>query len=129
LDIASVLISLVVHDLDHPGRTNLFLRNSKHDLTFLYMDKSTLEHHHVATAFKETSRFPESNIFQNLEEYVTMFHGVGCLIYMCGYQNRSSYHTLRTSIMEMVLATDMSKHFDYLSKFKCMITREVCKHL
>ena len=85
--------------------------------------------HHVATAFKETSHFSESNIFQNLEEYVTMFHGVGCLIYMCGYQNRSSYHTLRTSIMEMVLATDMSKHFDYLSKFKCMITREVCKHL
>ena len=34
------------------------------------MDKSTLEHHHVATAFKETSRFPESNIFQNLKEYV-----------------------------------------------------------
>ena len=67
LDIASVLIAMVVHDLDHPGRTNNFLTNSRHELAILYNDKSILENHHVATAFKETSNSTTGNIFKNLE--------------------------------------------------------------
>ena len=72
MDVASILIALVVHDLDYLGRTNPFLHNSKHTLAFQYMDSSILESHHVATAHNETSLFHKSNIFQNLEEYVTV---------------------------------------------------------
>ena len=38
-EVAAILISAVVHDLDHPGYTNPFLCNSKNDLSMLYNDK------------------------------------------------------------------------------------------
>ncbi|XP_065909995.1 high affinity cAMP-specific and IBMX-insensitive 3',5'-cyclic phosphodiesterase 8A-like isoform X2 [Dysidea avara] len=104
LDIASVLIAMVVHDLDHPGRTNHFLSNSQHELSLLYNDKSILENHHVATAFKETTRSSASNIFKHLEA--------------------EAYQTMRQNIVEMVLATDMSKHFEHLSKFTTGVTSQ-----
>ena len=67
IDRASILIAMVVHDLDHPGRTNNFLTNSRHELSILYNDKSILENHHVATAFKETSNSSTGNIFKSLD--------------------------------------------------------------
>ena len=38
-ELASVFITAVIHDLDHPGRTNPFLTNSRHDLAILYNDR------------------------------------------------------------------------------------------
>ena len=77
-----MLIAMVVHDLDHPGRTNHFLSNSQHELALLYNDKSILENHHVATAFKETTRSSASNIFKHLEAYV-LYSMYVCMHVVC----------------------------------------------
>ena len=38
-EIATICISAVVHDLDHPGFTNPFLCNNRAQLALLYNDK------------------------------------------------------------------------------------------
>ncbi|KAK8766315.1 hypothetical protein V5799_006903 [Amblyomma americanum] len=97
LDETICLISAVVHDIDHPGRSSPFLCNSDHELAILYNDRSVLESHHAAFAFKLTLSDEKANIFHKLE--------------------RDVYRTVRSSIIDMVLATEMTKHFEHLSKF------------
>ncbi|KAH7961191.1 hypothetical protein HPB52_005196 [Rhipicephalus sanguineus] len=97
LDEAICLISAVVHDIDHPGKSSAFLCNSDHELAILYNDRSVLESHHAAFAFKLTLSDEKVNIFQKLD--------------------RDVYRSVRLSIIDMVLATEMTKHFEHLSKF------------
>ncbi|KAH6940420.1 hypothetical protein HPB50_027570 [Hyalomma asiaticum] len=97
LDEAICLISAVFHDVDHPGKSSPFLCNSNHELAVLYNDRSVLESHHAAYAFKLTLSDEKVNIFQNMD--------------------RDVYRMARTSIIDMVLATEMTKHFEHLSKF------------
>lgn len=39
IEIAALLVSAVIHDLDHPARTNPHLCNTKHELALLYNDR------------------------------------------------------------------------------------------
>lgn len=105
-EIAAIFISAVVHDLDHPGFTNPFLCNSKGELAVLYNDKSVLENHHVSLAFRLTEERDNqtANIFQSLDG--------------------ATYREMRTSIIDMVLATDMSQHFEHLTKFNTLLNSE-----
>ncbi|XP_064390793.1 high affinity cAMP-specific and IBMX-insensitive 3',5'-cyclic phosphodiesterase 8B-like [Halichondria panicea] len=97
LEIAALLITAVIHDLDHPGRTNPHLCNTKHHLATLYNDSAVLENHHIALSFKITEQSKGLNIYQNLDSV--------------------TYRNLRSSIIDLVLATDMAKHFEHLAKF------------
>ncbi|RWS28415.1 high affinity cAMP-specific and IBMX-insensitive 3':5'-cyclic phosphodiesterase 8B-like isoform X3 [Leptotrombidium deliense] len=97
LDEAICLLSAIVHDVDHPGKNSAFLCNSRHDLAVLYNDISVLESHHAALAFKLTISDESVNIFKNLD--------------------RDTFKEVRQSIIDMVLATEMTKHFEHLSKF------------
>jgi high affinity cAMP-specific and IBMX-insensitive 3',5'-cyclic phosphodiesterase 8 len=38
IDEVASLLAAIVHDLDHPGRTNVYLINSRHQLAVLYND-------------------------------------------------------------------------------------------
>lgn len=97
-DIVASLIAATIHDVDHPGRTNAFLCNSRHELALLYNDTAVLENHHVAKSFKLTLD-PErqANIFSNL--------------------NLENYQTIRSNVIDMVLATELGKHFEHVNKF------------
>ncbi|XP_077203456.1 high affinity cAMP-specific and IBMX-insensitive 3',5'-cyclic phosphodiesterase 8B isoform X2 [Paroedura picta] len=97
LDIIAALIAATVHDVDHPGRTNSFLCNASSELAVLYNDTAVLESHHTALAFQLTAKDNKCNIFKNL--------------------NRNHYRTLRQAIIDMVLATEMTKHFEHVNKF------------
>lgn len=63
----------------------------------LLWSRSVLESHHAAQAFKLTLSDDQINIFKNLD--------------------RDTYKEVRQSIIDMVLATEMTKHFEHLSKF------------
>lgn len=63
----------------------------------LYNDTAVLESHHAALAFQLTLENDKCNIFKHLE--------------------RNDYRTLRQSIIDMVLATEMTKHFEHVNKF------------
>jgi high affinity cAMP-specific and IBMX-insensitive 3',5'-cyclic phosphodiesterase 8 len=97
----AALIAATIHDLDHPGRGNAFLMNTRQRLALLYNDHSVLENHHVALAFQLTLSQPGVNIF--------------------GRVPPAEFTNMRRAIIDMVLATDMSKHFEYLTKFQQLI--------
>ncbi|XP_051907444.1 high affinity cAMP-specific and IBMX-insensitive 3',5'-cyclic phosphodiesterase 8B isoform X1 [Hippocampus zosterae] len=105
LDEVAALIAATVHDVDHPGRTNSFLCNAGSELAVLYNDTAVLESHHAALAFQLTMRDGKSNIFKNIE--------------------RNQFRTLRQAIIDMVLATEMTRHFEHVNKFVNSINKPV----
>ncbi|WKX92298.1 hypothetical protein Q1695_010379 [Nippostrongylus brasiliensis] len=97
----AAILAATVHDLDHPGRGNAFLINTRQSLAVLYNDHSVLENHHVALAFQLTLQQNSNvNIFGSL--------------------SREEFTAMRHAMVEMVLATDISRHFEYLVKFNKM---------
>ncbi|CAF4778898.1 unnamed protein product, partial [Rotaria sp. Silwood2] len=66
----------------------------------MYNDESVLENHHLAVAFK-LLQADERNIFSNLAA--------------------KQIKTLRKMVIDMVLATDMSKHMKLLADLKTMV--------
>ena len=90
-DCVAILIATLCHDLDHPGTTNDFQKNSLSNLALTYNDRSILENHHAATAFK-IMQSEGSAILVNLPN------------------NQFTY--MRKMIIEMILKTDQAGHFD-----------------
>ncbi|XP_009325525.1 PREDICTED: high affinity cAMP-specific and IBMX-insensitive 3',5'-cyclic phosphodiesterase 8B isoform X2 [Pygoscelis adeliae] len=114
LDEVAALIAATIHDVDHPGRTNSFLCNAGSELAVLYNDTAVLESHHTALAFQLTAKDSKCNIFKNID--------------------RNHYRTLRQAIIDMVLATEMTKHFEHVNKFvnsinKPMASEETSSHV
>lgn len=101
MDFIALLIASICHDIDHPGRTNNFLCNVNDELAILYNDSAVLENHHAAHAFKISVKNKSVNIFQNLDP--------------------ETFKCLRKSIISMILATDMTQHFDHYNKFVAVI--------
>ena len=97
LELLSIYLAAAIHDYDHPGVNNNFLIATSDPRALLYNDKSVLENHHCSSAFKVLTK-PENNFLSSLE--------------------KKSFKTVRTNIVEMVLATDLALHFDLLTKFK-----------
>ncbi|XP_076675891.1 phosphodiesterase 8 isoform X2 [Andrena cerasifolii] len=97
LDEVAALLAAAAHDVDHPGRSSQFLCNADNKLAILYNDLSVLEMHHAALTFKLSLANDSVNIFKNLE--------------------RDTYKLLRQTVVDMILATEMTKHFEHLAKF------------
>lgn len=104
IDEATALISAAAHDIDHPGRSSAFLCNSNSSLAVLYNDVCVLESHHAALMFRLTLRDDKINIFKNLD--------------------RETYKLVRSIIIDMILATEMTRHFEHLAKFVSVFGNE-----
>ncbi|KAM4855077.1 3',5'-cyclic-AMP phosphodiesterase 4C isoform X1 [Urocitellus parryii] len=100
LEVLAAIFASAIHDVDHPGVSNQFLINTNSELALMYNDVSVLENHHLAVGFK-LLQAPNCDIFQNL-----------------GAKQRLS---LRRMVIDMVLATDMSKHMNLLADLKTMV--------
>jgi hypothetical protein len=94
------VVSALVHDVDHPGNTNMFEVSTFSHLAVLYNDKSVLENHHCSTAF-QTMRKDSTNILKGLSKLIAS--------------------ELRKIILTCVLATDMTEHFGLVDKTKRII--------
>lgn len=64
-----------------------------------------LESHHAATTFRLTLADEKINIFKNLD--------------------RDMYKLTRSIIIDMILATEMTRHFEHLAKFVSVFGNEV----
>lgn len=100
LEILAAIFAAAIHDVDHPGLTNQYLINSSSELALMYNDESVLENHHLAVAFKLLQN-EDCDIFANL--------------------GKKQRQTLRKMVIDMVLATDMSKHMSLLADLKTMV--------
>nr|CAK6928380.1 unnamed protein product [Fasciola hepatica] len=100
LEVLAVLFACAVHDVDHPGLTNQYLINSNDHLAIMYNDASVLENHHLAVAFQLLNR-SGCDMFENLAKKQRL--------------------SLRRMTIDMVLATDMSKHMSLLADLKTMV--------
>ncbi|MBV95998.1 cAMP-specific 3',5'-cyclic phosphodiesterase 4A, partial [Eschrichtius robustus] len=100
LEILAALFAASIHDVDHPGVSNQFLINTNSELALMYNDESVLENHHLAVGFKLLQE-DNCDIFQNL--------------------SKRQRQSLRKMVIDMVLATDMSKHMTLLADLKTMV--------
>ncbi|XP_065431717.1 3',5'-cyclic-AMP phosphodiesterase 4A isoform X4 [Chrysemys picta bellii] len=100
LEILAALFAAAIHDVDHPGVSNQFLINTNSELALMYNDESVLENHHLAVGFK---------LLQ--EENCDIFQSLG----------KPQRQMLRKMVIDMVLATDMSKHMSLLADLKTMV--------
>ena len=99
-DIFLLLMCCVGHDVDHNGLNNGFHENTQSPLAMLYNDTSIMENHHCSTMLNVLAR-KESNLMQNLT----------------ADQQKAN----RTRVVNIILATDMTKHFDVTNKFKLKV--------
>uniref|UniRef100_A0A671PXL0 Phosphodiesterase n=1 Tax=Sinocyclocheilus anshuiensis TaxID=1608454 RepID=A0A671PXL0_9TELE len=100
LEIMAALFASAIHDVDHPGLSNQFLINTNSELALMYNDASVLENHHLAVGFKLLQE-ENCDIFCNL--------------------SKKQRQSLRQMTIDMVLATDMSKHMNFLADLKTMV--------
>ena len=97
LDLLSIFIAALGHDIAHPGLTNTFHINDSTDIAITYNDISVLENFHASTLFR-TIRRSETNIFEKLTPI--------------------DYKIIRKRIVSEILATDMALHGKVLSLIK-----------
>ncbi|XP_075433549.1 3',5'-cyclic-AMP phosphodiesterase 4A isoform X4 [Ascaphus truei] len=100
LEILAAIFAAAIHDVDHPGVSNQFLINTNSELALMYNDESVLENHHLAVGFKLLQE-ENCDIFQNL--------------------TKRQRQNMRKMVIDMVLATDMSKHMSLLADLKTMV--------
>ncbi|XP_055681495.1 dual specificity calcium/calmodulin-dependent 3',5'-cyclic nucleotide phosphodiesterase 1-like isoform X7 [Lutzomyia longipalpis] len=101
LEIFATLLAALIHDYEHTGTTNNFHVKSGSDTALLYNDRAVLENHHLSAAFRVLKE-DECNVLQNL--------------------TRDEFRELRSLVIDMVLATDMSFHFQQIKNMRNLLT-------
>ncbi|XP_020295333.1 calcium/calmodulin-dependent 3',5'-cyclic nucleotide phosphodiesterase 1-like isoform X4 [Pseudomyrmex gracilis] len=101
LEIFATLVAAIIHDYEHTGTTNNFHVMSGSETALLYNDRAVLENHHISASFR-ILREDECNILQNL--------------------SREEFREFRSLVIDMVLATDMSFHFQQLKNMKNLLS-------
>ena len=84
------------------GFNNNFLSITLDYIAFLYNDKSILENHNLAAEFDTLMR-PEYNFTANM--------------------STADFRKFRSTVIELVLATDLAGHFEILSLFKSKVIK------
>jgi len=100
LDLLSIFIAALGHDVGHPGFNNNFHINSLNDLAITYNDNSVLENFHCSKLFK-ILMIKDNNIFENI--------------------NKDDFRIIRKRIISEILSTDMANHGKIMSIVKSKI--------
>ncbi|KAK2502676.1 hypothetical protein MC885_004995, partial [Smutsia gigantea] len=97
LEILAMVFAAAIHDYEHTGTTNNFHIQTRSDVAILYNDRSVLENHHVSAAYRLMQE-EEMNVLINL--------------------SKDDWRDLRNLVIEMVLSTDMSGHFQQIKNIR-----------
>ncbi|PAA92861.1 hypothetical protein BOX15_Mlig027833g1 [Macrostomum lignano] len=101
LEIFATIFAAIIHDYEHTGTTNNFHVNTASELALLYNDKGVLENHHASAVFR-LMKLDEFNIISGL--------------------SREEYKEFRALVIDMVLNTDMSLHFQQIKNMKQLLS-------
>ena len=101
LEILALYCAAAMHDYEHPGRSNQFLIAINSPLAILYNDKSVLENYHASASWKLLKSNEKHNFLCNLEP--------------------AEWKKFRYLILENILATDLSRHFDLIEQFNTKV--------
>uniref|UniRef100_A0A3B3ZUS0 Phosphodiesterase n=1 Tax=Periophthalmus magnuspinnatus TaxID=409849 RepID=A0A3B3ZUS0_9GOBI len=102
LEILAMVFAAAIHDFEHTGTTNNFHIHTRSDVAILYNDRSVLENHHVSAAYRLMAD-EEMNILINL--------------------NKDDWRELRALVIEMVMSTDMSCHFQQIKTMRNSVSQ------
>ncbi|XP_053385737.1 dual specificity calcium/calmodulin-dependent 3',5'-cyclic nucleotide phosphodiesterase 1C-like [Mercenaria mercenaria] len=101
LEVFATIVAALIHDYEHTGTTNNFHIQTSSEVALLYNDRAVLENHHISAGF-QIMRAEESNILSNL--------------------SKEEYREFRNLVIDMVLATDMSYHFQQIKNMKNLLS-------
>ncbi|XP_076024215.1 dual specificity calcium/calmodulin-dependent 3',5'-cyclic nucleotide phosphodiesterase 1A [Genypterus blacodes] len=102
LEILAMVFAAAIHDFEHTGTTNNFHIHARSEVAILYNDRSVLENHHVSAAYRLMAE-EDMNILINL--------------------NKDDWRELRALVIEMVMSTDMSCHFQQIKTMRNTLTQ------
>lgn len=95
LEVLAALLAAAAHDLDHPGVNQAYLIATNHHLSTLYKNSSVLENHHWRCC-------------------ISVVIQTGLLNHIPADQ----WRTFKDLIQSMILATDIARQQEFLSKFQ-----------
>jgi len=101
-EVLTMLLSAIVHDVDHPGVSNAFLAGTENLLIRLHGRESILEQHHSVTAVN-LLRMPGCDFLSPIPV--------------------AEQAAILSTMKQLVLATDMGKHKEFMPQFE-----ETLKH-
>ncbi|XP_054642004.1 dual specificity calcium/calmodulin-dependent 3',5'-cyclic nucleotide phosphodiesterase 1C isoform X2 [Dunckerocampus dactyliophorus] len=102
LEILAMVFAAAIHDFEHTGTTNNFHIHTRSEVAIFYNDRSVLENHHVSAAYRLMAE-EDTNILVNL--------------------NKDDWRELRALVIEMVMSTDMSCHFQQIKTMRNTLTQ------
>jgi hypothetical protein len=102
LRLLALLVAAAIHDFEHPGLTGDHLVATRHEWALAHNDRAVLEQHHLAEAFR-LLRAPDLDWAAALAP--------------------AQRATLRATVIELVLGTDMKEHFKLLGEFSAVMRR------
>ncbi|CEL57346.1 hypothetical protein RSOLAG1IB_02085 [Rhizoctonia solani AG-1 IB] len=135
VDVFALLLAAVGHDVGHPGLSNAFMTNADTPLSRVFDHKSSLEQLHCALLLRLMHKYGMGHLLMtrpSLPVKTTSGGKAGLVSYASSpslnatYQQQKSSaesglrqpHGFRWLLVQTVLATDMSVHFDWIKRFK-----------
>ncbi|XP_015257933.1 PREDICTED: calcium/calmodulin-dependent 3',5'-cyclic nucleotide phosphodiesterase 1B isoform X3 [Cyprinodon variegatus] len=103
LEVMASLFAAAIHDFEHTGTTNNFHIHTRSEFALIYNDRSVQESHHLSAAFR-LLQDDKLNIFINL--------------------TREEWMEMRSLVIDMVLATDMSSHLLQVKAMKSCLQQQ-----
>lgn len=124
INLFAILLAAIVHDVDHPGKTNGFHVQLKSELAVMYNDRSVLENWHVAHAF---ARMFDLDLTHSESIHANQVSILGAKNDQSSPNNilcnttPEQFTSIRKHMIEAVLHTDMTNHFESVNAARGMI--------
>ncbi|GAX80277.1 hypothetical protein CEUSTIGMA_g7715.t1 [Chlamydomonas eustigma] len=94
------IVAALTHDVDHYGYNNDFLVNSRNPLAMIHNDHSPMESHHCSLTF--------TTLYQDSYDFTKTW-------------SVADQKLFRSTVINLIMATDMKQHFNIQSKFTSSI--------
>jgi len=98
IELFALLLAAISHDVDHRGLNNAFHKKARTPLGILYEERPVMEMHHAATVVRLLG-MPEHDVLEGIEAPAEKTHFFEFFV-------------------NIILATDMDKHFAYIKEFE-----------